>query len=61
MLYLMTHYGLRTGEVCGLKLEDLDLPKRVLRVTRSKTQQILTLPLTEQAARIPCRSRSAAS
>jgi integrase/recombinase XerD len=52
MLYLMTHYGLRTGEVCDLKLEDVNLAKRVLRVTQSKTHQILTLPLTEQAARI---------
>jgi integrase/recombinase XerD len=52
MLYLMTHYGLRTGEVCDLKLEDVDFPKRVLRVTQSKTHQILALPLTEQAARI---------
>jgi site-specific recombinase XerD len=52
MLYLMTHYGLRTGEVCNLKLNDIDLKKRELRVTQSKTQQILALPLTEQTTRI---------
>jgi integrase len=49
MLYLMTHYGLRTGEVCGLKLEDLDFSKRLMRVTQSKTRQLLTLPLTDPA------------
>jgi integrase/recombinase XerD len=52
MLYLMTHYGLRTGEVCDLKLEDVDLARRLLRVTQPKTHQVLTLPLTEQAAGI---------
>ncbi len=52
MLYLMAHYGLRTGEVCDLKLKDVDLVRRVLRVTQAKTRQILTLPLTEQAASI---------
>lgn len=50
MLYLITHYGLRTGEVCNLKLEDVDLARRVLRVKQSKTHQTLTLPMTEQAA-----------
>lgn len=52
MLYLMTHYGLRTGEVCDLKLDDVDLARRVLRVTQAKTHQTLALPLTEQAASI---------
>jgi integrase len=49
MLYLMTHYGLRTGEVCDLRLEDVDVARRVLRVKQSKTHQTLTLPMTEQA------------
>ncbi len=52
MLYLMAYYGLRTGEVCNLKLEDVDFARRVLRVTQAKTHQILTLPLTEQAASV---------
>jgi integrase/recombinase XerD len=52
MLYLMTYYGLRTGEVCDLKLEDVDLARRLLRVTQPKTHQVLALPLTEQAAGI---------
>lgn len=55
MLYLMTFFGLRTGEVCSLKLEDVDLGRQVLRVSQSKTHQILTLPLTPAGSRVLTR------
>ena len=49
VLYLMTHFGLRTGEVCGLHLSDLDLQARVLRVHQSKVHTTLSLPLSRRA------------
>lgn len=52
MLYLMTHYGLRTGEVCALRCEDVDLSRQILAVRQSKTRQLLTLPLTASAIRV---------
>jgi len=52
MFYLMTHFGLRTGEVTYLSLKDIDLKGRVLRVSQRKTHQTLALPLTTPAVRI---------
>jgi len=52
MLYLMTHFGLRTGEVCGLKLEDVDLRSRVLRIWQSKVHSTLNLPISRPAVRV---------
>jgi integrase/recombinase XerD len=49
MLYLMAHFGLRTGEVGGLDLADLDLRSRVLRVRQDKVHATLCLPLPRQA------------
>lgn len=49
MLYLMAHFGLRTGEVCGLQLSDLDLKARTLRVHQSKVHATLNLPLSRRA------------
>lgn len=46
MLLLLAVYGLRSGEVRGLFLEDLDWPRRVLRVRRSKTARVQEYPLT---------------
>jgi site-specific recombinase XerD len=46
MLLLLAVYGLRSGEVRGLSLEDLDWPRRVLRVRRSKTARVQEYPLT---------------
>lgn len=51
-LYLMTHYGLRTGEVGDLQLDDLDLRARILRVRQSKVRTTLTLPLSPSACRV---------
>jgi integrase/recombinase XerD len=55
ILYLMTHFGLRTGEVTHLKLEDIDLKARVLRIPQSKTHQVLSLPLNAVAIPILIR------
>jgi len=46
MLLLLAVYGLRSGEVRGLSLEDLDWPRRVLRVRRSKSARVQEYPLT---------------
>jgi integrase/recombinase XerD len=55
MLYLMTHFGLRTGEVGALQLADLDLRARVLRVPQAKVHATLTLPLSRPAAQVLAR------
>jgi integrase/recombinase XerD len=52
MLYLMAHFGLRTGEVCGLDLADLDLRSKVLRVRQDKVRATLGLPLSRQSVRV---------
>jgi integrase/recombinase XerD len=52
MLYLMTHFGLRTGEVASLALGDLDLRTRILRVRQSKVHTTLHLPLSRSAVRV---------
>jgi len=54
MLLLLAVYGLRSGEVRNLRLEDLDWTRRILRVRRSKTdrvQEYLLTTATGQALR----------
>jgi integrase/recombinase XerD len=46
ILLLLAVYGLRSGEVRHLCLEDLDWSRRVLRVRRSKTARVQEYPLT---------------
>ena len=46
ILLLLAVYGLRSGEVRALRLEDLDWTRRILRVRRTKTSQIHEYPLT---------------
>lgn len=46
ILLLLSVYGLRSGEVRGLRLEDLDWTRRILRVRRSKTARVQEQPLT---------------
>ena len=46
ILLLLAVYGLRSGEVRTLCLEDLDWPRRVLRIRRSKTARVQEYPLT---------------
>jgi site-specific recombinase XerD len=52
ILYLMTHFGLRTGEITYLTLKDLDLDRRVIHVPQSKTRQVLSLPMSAEAVRV---------
>ena len=52
MLYLMTHYGLRPGDVCALKLADFDRRARLLKVALPKVHSTLTLPLSTPTVRI---------
>jgi integrase/recombinase XerD len=46
ILLLLAVYGLRSGEVRGLCLEDLDWTRRIMRVHRSKTARVQECPLT---------------
>lgn len=52
ILHLMSHYGLRPGEVASLALESIDREARTLRVAQSKTHSTLTLPLSAQTLRL---------
>ena len=46
ILLLLAAYGLRSGEVRGLCLQDLDWDRRILRVHRTKTACVQEYPLT---------------
>jgi integrase/recombinase XerD len=46
ILLLLAVYGLRSGEVRALRLEDLDWTRRILRVQRSKSARVQEYPLT---------------
>jgi integrase len=48
MLLLVTTYGLRSGEVVGLRLEDIEWRADRLRVRRPKVHAPLVLPLTSE-------------
>jgi site-specific recombinase XerD len=52
LLYLAAAYGLRSGELVRLTLDDIDWAKRVLRVRQAKTRQSLQLPLTDETANV---------
>ena len=52
MLYLAAAYGLRSGELVRLTLEDIDWRGATLRVPQSKTGRSLQLPLTDEAAKV---------
>lgn len=47
MFQLITNYGLRSSEVVGLKLEDIEWRMGWLRVKQRKTSVVLVLPLTD--------------
>jgi integrase/recombinase XerD len=49
ILYLAARYGLRSGELVRLTLDDVDWRAGVLNVIQSKTRQNLRLPLTDEA------------
>lgn len=55
LLYLAAAYGLRSGELVRLTLDDIDWPGRTLRIPQTKTRQALQLPLTDEAANILIR------
>jgi site-specific recombinase XerD len=46
ILMLLLVYGLRSGEVCALRLEDLDWERELIQVTRSKRRCTQSYPLT---------------
>lgn len=50
LLYLAAAYGLRSGELVRLTLDDIDWRARTLRIQQTKTRQTLRLPLTDEAA-----------
>ena len=50
LLYLAANYGLRSGEVVRLTLDDIDWRANTLTVRQTKTKQTLLLPLSEEAA-----------
>jgi integrase/recombinase XerD len=52
ILYLAAAYGLRSGELVRLTLDDLDWRKRTLRIEQTKTKQALQLPMTDEAANV---------
>jgi len=52
LLYLAAAYGLRSGELVALRLDDIDWQARTLRVMQTKTRQPLLLPLTDEAATV---------
>ncbi len=52
LLYLAASYGLRSGELARLTLDDIDWRNHVLRVQQTKTRQPLRLPLTNEAAEV---------
>ena len=55
IVYLAAAYGLRSGEVVRLSLDDLDWQRRTLRIRQTKTRQTLQLPLTDEAANVLIR------
>ena len=55
MLYLIALYGLRRSDVVGLRLESIDWRNGVLHVKQAKTQQALSLPLTDEAGDVLAR------
>ena len=48
VLLLLSDYGLRAGEVRGLRLDDLDWEAETLRVRRSKTGRSAVFPLSRR-------------
>lgn len=55
LVYLAAAYGLRSGELVRLTLDDFDWQGRTVRVPQTKTRQVLQLPLTDEAANVLIR------
>lgn len=52
LLYLAAAYGLRSCELVGLTLDDIDWRRRTLNLRQTKTRQTLPLPLSDEAASV---------
>lgn len=52
LLYLMAHFGLRTGEAAKLTLDSINWSKHTLRINQNKTRSTLVLPLPSQAEEV---------
>lgn len=52
ILFLIAHYGLRTGEIPPLKVDSIDWKQHVLRVVQGKTRSILVLPMAAPIERV---------
>jgi integrase/recombinase XerD len=59
LLYLAASYGLRSGELVRLTLDDIDWRAGTLTVRQTKTQQTLVLPLSEEGRAVLARYLSA--
>jgi integrase/recombinase XerD len=55
LLFLAARYGLRSGELVRLTLDDIDWRAGVLKVPQTKTKQTLVLPLSDEAGHILAR------
>ena len=55
LLYLAAAYGLRSGELVRLTLDDINWRGQALRIQQTKTRQVLQLPLTNEAANVLIR------
>lgn len=55
VLYLAASYGLRSGELVRLTLDDIDWRAGSLRIRQTKSKQALLLPLTDEAGDILVR------
>jgi len=55
ILYLAARYGLRSGELVRLTLDDIDWRAGTLKIAQTKTKQELLLPLTDEAGDILVR------
>ena len=47
---LLSTYGLRSGEVVGLQLEDVNWRQEVIHIRQTKTKRFLELPLVSKVA-----------
>jgi len=52
LLYLAARYGLRSGELVRLTLDDIDWRAGILNIAQTKTRQNLRLPITDEAGEI---------
>jgi integrase len=59
LLYLAANYGLRSGELVRLTLDDIDWRAGTLTVRQTKTRQTLLLPLSEESRAVLARYLSA--